>query len=400
MARRIWAGLDVGVETTSVCIIDDAGDVLHQATCPSALTSVHREIARIRRRKYARVGVEASNAATLARGLRSLGYSVDLYETRQLSKFLRVRRNKTDAGDASGIAELGRLGASLVSKVYLKTLEAQALQSRLTIRRHLIRHRVSAVNLLCRQLELYGGRVSRSTRSMQLRAKIEVEIKTLFGRATNPLPPDFDYLLEHCEQLIAYQYQLDGELKRLAANNEVCRRFMQIPGVGPICALTFYAAVGDPHRFKRSSDIGSYLGLTPKLHQSGLTMRLGRISRMGNRTMRTLLTHASLRFMHASKQNSDLLGWASEVEQRRGRGQARVALARKLAVVMVAMWKKGEDYQPNYPGHGEISEQEGGRIGPRKPPGAAQRAFCLGAGPCRSGEEAVERQAGPVSALG
>ena len=116
MRGPLWAGLDVGVETTAICVINAAGSTVHEATCPTRLKSVHRELACLRRRKSARVGLEAATGTMLARGLRNLGYQVDLYEQRQLSKFLRLRRNKTDAGDALGIAEAGRLGAARPSR--------------------------------------------------------------------------------------------------------------------------------------------------------------------------------------------------------------------------------------------------------------------------------------------
>lgn len=346
MARKLWAGLDVGVETTRVCVIDDDGEILHEATCRTDVKSVHREIVFLKRRRFARVGIETGTGMNLARGLRTLGYSVDIYETRQLSKFLRVRRNKTDAGDATGIAEAGRLGAATVAKVYLRSLDCQALQSRLAIRRRLIRLRVGAVNALCRQLEQFGGRINSSTRSSLLRSRVEPEFRKLFGRAPNRLVSDLRYLLDLSEQLLAYQTAIDSELKRLARENEVCRRFMEIPGVGPICALTFYAVVSEPHRFGRTSDIGSYLGLTPRIHQSGLMCRVGRISKMGNATARSLLVQSGSRFMRCNTEDTQLHAWALQVEQRRGRGRARVALARKLATVMLSMWKNGEPFQP------------------------------------------------------
>jgi transposase len=346
MRRNLWAGLDVGVETTTICVIDDAGQVLQEATCASETKSIHREIRWLRRRRFARVGLEASGGTSLTRGLRSLGYSVDIYESRQLSKFLRVRRNKTDAGDAIGIAEAGRIGASLVSKVYLKSLECQSIQSRLTIRRHLIRQRVAGVNLLCRQLEVYGGRVRGPTKSLQFRARVEVELRKLFGRASTPLTSELRHLLDHCERLVTYQLALDRELKRTAAAIEVCQRFMEIPGVGPICALTFYATVDEPGRFRRTRDVGCYLGLTPRLHQSGLTSRVGRISRMGNKSTRQLLVQAAMYFLRLSKTDCALRQWALGIAGRSGRRRARVALARKLAVIMLAMWKSGASYEP------------------------------------------------------
>ena len=102
MAKRLWAGLDVGVETTKVCVIDEAGEVLHEAVCATNVKSVHKELVFLKRRKSATVALESGMGISLARGLRSLGYSVDIYETRQLSGFLKVRRVKTDAGDANG----------------------------------------------------------------------------------------------------------------------------------------------------------------------------------------------------------------------------------------------------------------------------------------------------------
>jgi transposase len=200
---------------------------------------------------------------------------------------------------------------------------------------------------LCRQIELYGGRIRRSNRQKPLRDQVEVQLKRLFGKHPNGLTLELRHLLAYCEQLFGYQKAIDGEFKRLASDNEVCRRLMTIPGVGPICALTFYAIVSDPHRFRRSQSIGSYLGLTPRVHQSGLSNRAGRISRMGNAAMRTLLVQAALAFMRSRRADPALRSWALSIEQRSGRGQSRIALARKLAVIMVAMWKRGEAYCPS-----------------------------------------------------
>src|SRR3954452_14577364 len=129
MTRKLWAGLDVGVESTSICVLDDRGEVLQQGVCDTSIESIARELGWLKRRRHARIGIE-TNGATIARGLRNRGYAVDLYETRQLSKFLNARRNKTDAGDAFGIAEAGRVGVPLVSKIHLKSLDCQWVQSR------------------------------------------------------------------------------------------------------------------------------------------------------------------------------------------------------------------------------------------------------------------------------
>lgn len=347
MARTLWVGIDVGVETSRVCVIDDAGNVMHEASCASHAKAVHQEITFLKCRRRARIGLESGIGTAIARGLLKLGYCVEIFEARQLSKFLRARRNKTDSGDALGIAHAGRIGARLVSRVHLKSLECQSLACRLKIRRYFIKARQDAVSLLRKQIELFGGRLQPG-QPAHLREKVEAQIKALFGKSLSPHVAELKHLLATAEAFRAHQLLLDRELKQLAMENDVCRRMMDIPGVGPICALAFYAAVSEPHRFKKSSDIGPYLGLTPRVHQSGMVLRSGRISRMGNSAVRTLLVQCSLRFMKCGDPESRLHVWASAIELRRGRGKARVAAARKLAMIMIAMWKNGTSFDPQF----------------------------------------------------
>lgn len=343
MAKQLWVGLDVGVDTTSICVIDAKGVVLRETVCPTIARHVHREIVSLGCRRSGRIGLEAGIGIGLARDLQDLGYSVDLYEARQLSKFLRVRRNKTDAGDAVGIANAGRIAAPLVSRVYLKSIECQSLACRLKIRRQLNTARLNATTLIRRQLELFGVRIATGSPAT-FSVRVEEQIRKIFGRAPNALAADLKHLLAYIEELRAYKTRLDRDLMALALSNDVCRRMMDIPGVGPICALTFYAVVGEPGRFRKSSDIGPYLGLTPRLHQSGATHHSGRISRMGNAATRGLLVQSSVRFLRCCDPRCRLRAWATEIEARRGKGKSRVALARKLATIMVAMWKSGTSF--------------------------------------------------------
>lgn len=178
-----------------------------------------------------------------------------------------------------------------------------------------------------------------------MRTAVDAEIRKIFGRTQNDLTSELHHLLDHCERLLAHERDVDREIAQWAADNDVCRRLMEIPGVGPLCALTFYAAVDDPTRFRRSADIGSYFGLAPKIHQSGLSLRRGRISKMGNKAVRMHLVQASIGFMRWSSADSEVRAWAKRIEQRRGRGKARVALARKLATMMLAIWKSGKAYE-------------------------------------------------------
>ena len=196
----------------------------HEATCATELRAVRKQLALLKRHRHAKVSIEAGTGTHLARGLRSRGFAVDLYETRQLSKFLAVRRNKTDAGDAIGIAEAGRIGASLVSKVHLKGLECQILQCRLSIRRALIGTRVRMGNLIGRHVDHFGGRLSKMRPSPKMHANVEAILKDLFGRSAAPPAADLRRLLHYWEMLVAEQRAIDLELRDYAAANETCRR--------------------------------------------------------------------------------------------------------------------------------------------------------------------------------
>ena len=343
--KLLWAGVDLGVETASVCIINDAGEAVHEGCCPASARDVRNQLVKFRKRRFASVAIEAGTGTQVARGLRSLGYPVELYESRQLSKFLRINRNKTDAGDAKGLAEAGRVGASLVSKVYLKSLESQAILSCLTIRRHLIRQRMASVSVLERQIELFGGKLRFTIEDRGIASAAEKQIRKYLTTGQHPTA-ELRYLITHCARLITHQKELDRELTRIAEQNEVCRRFMEIPGVGAISALAFFAAIDDPHRFTRLSDVGSYFGLAPRMHESGVTVRKSRISKMGNKNVRSLLVSAAGKHLRYCGSDSALRSWTKAIEQRSGRLPSRVALGRKLAIIMLAMWKRGEHFHP------------------------------------------------------
>jgi transposase len=206
------------------------------------------------------------------------------------------------------LRKLVELALQLFSRVFLKDLETQCLQARHSIRRRLIIQRVSATNLLGRQIEQFGGRYQATHAQGELRRRVQAEIKRIFRDEPLSLTAELRYLLEHCERLQEHQRGIDRDLANYAANNDVCLRLMEIPGVGPLCALNFYAAIGDPHRFERTGDVGNYFGLTPRLHQSGLFHRMGRISKMGNRSMRTLLVQSALTFMRSVRKRPSELG--------------------------------------------------------------------------------------------
>jgi transposase len=137
---------------------------------------------------------------------------------------------------------------------------------------------------------------------------------------------------------------MDKALAEMADSLEVCRRFMQISGIGPIGSLSFYSAVEEPTRFKRNEDIGPFLGMVPRVKQSGPIVRRFGISRMGNKmTRQHLMTAASIHLRRAPE-NAAVRIWGEQLKERLPSQKVRIAVARKLAIIMLAMWKNNTDY--------------------------------------------------------
>ena len=191
-------------------------------------------------------------------------------------------------------------------------------------------------------LRLNGGRLRSSSSAAALRRNVAAELEQLRKLKKIDLTDDIEPLFALSEVLRTHVEAIDKKLSKLAEHQTVCRSFLAIPGVGPICALALFSAVEDPSRFKRSADIGPYLGMVPLVRQSGQTISKRRISKMGDRMTRTYLVTAAQH--HLRYGNSALTEWGAKLMQRRGKRQAQVAVARKLAVMMISMWKSGTPY--------------------------------------------------------
>jgi transposase len=131
----------------------------------------------------------------------------------------------------------------------------------------------------------------------------------------------------------------------ITRKEEICRRLMSVPGVGPISALAFRATIDRPDRFKRSRDVGAHLGLTPARYQSGETDIQGRVSRCGDELARTALYEAANSLLTRSRKWSCLRAWGMKIAKHRGMARARVAVARKLAVTLHRMWADGAEFR-------------------------------------------------------
>jgi transposase len=233
---------------------------------------------------------------------------------------------KTDKKDARGIAQLMRLG--WFRPVHCKSASAQEVRALLTARKLLQSKRHDVEMSIRGVLRGFGLKVGATTpRTYAPRVRDLVE-----GHAV--LEVIAASLLKAWEVLAEEFRSLERRLRAIARDDERTRRLMTTPGVGVLVALTFVAAVDDPERFRSSRAVGPHFGLTPRKYQSGETDYTGRISKIGDAGVRAMLYEAANVILGHPVRGSDLKTWALAVARRAGMRKAKVALARKLAVVL------------------------------------------------------------------
>jgi transposase len=331
-----FAGLDVSVKDTSVCIVDESGRIIREvkvASEPDALLSVLSNHSF----HFKRIGLEAGPLSQwLFSVLAEAGLPMICVETRHMRAVLKARINKTDRNDARGIAQMIRVG--LYRPVHIKTLRSQKLRMLLTHRKLLQSKAIAIENDLRGTLRNFGLKVG-----MVGTARFEGRIKELVENR-----PDLAVLVEPLlvvRQVLRQQIAvLHRRLLAVVRDDEVCRRLMTVPGVGPVVALTYRATVDIPARFRKSKSVGAVFGLTCSRDQSGERDRPGAISRCGDEMMRAMLYEAA-QSMLRSKKWSWLKAWAMKIARHRGMKRAIVALARRLAVVMHRIWVDGTEFR-------------------------------------------------------
>src|SRR5476651_1317749 len=330
-------GLDVSVKETSICIVDDTGRIVREvkvASEPEELLAVLTNPAY----HFKRTGLEAGPLSQwLFSALAEVGLPVICVETRHMRAVLKAQINKTDRNDARGIAQMMRVG--LYRAVHVKTLRSQKLRMLLTHRKLLQSKAIAIENDLRGTLRNFGLKVG-----VVGTVKFEARIKELVENL-----PDLAVLVEPMLVVRRVLRERIGILHRrllaIVRDDEVCRRLMTVPSVGPVVSLTYRATVDVPARFRNSKAVGAVFGLTPAQHQSGESKRPGAISKCGDEMMRVMLYEAAQIMLVRSTKWSWLKAWAMQIARRRGMKKAIVALARRLAVIMHRIWVDGTEFR-------------------------------------------------------
>src|SRR5512135_226256 len=301
-----YVGLDVSLKETSLCVVDQTGTTLWQGKCASTPESIAAVLAR-RAPGATRIGLES--------GLLSTWHW----------------------HDAEGLAQIVRTG--WYRQVQVKSLDSHLIRTLLAARAGLVAMHRDVANQIRGALKTFGlvlGKVAAGA--------FEARVRQLI--AGNPL------LVEVIEALLKV-WRTTGEqlvtlhrrVLRLAQTDETCRRLMTVPGVGAVTAAAFLATVDDPERFRRSSSVGAYLGLTPRRCQSGDIDYTGRISKRGDGLMRSYLFEAANVLLTRVSTWSTLKAWGMRLAKRSGATKAKVALARKLAVILHRLWRDGTSFR-------------------------------------------------------
>lgn len=333
-----FVGLDVAKRTTKICVIDADGVIVSEGTVETEPKAIVQFL-RGEGRRYVRIGLEAwSLSPWLFDGLSKARLPVVCVEVQHAHGFLKASRsNKTDRNDARGIAEMMRAG--VFRPVHIKSQESRGHTSLLRARRFLKEKLGDVENSLNQLLLCYGLKLT-----LGAPKSFEQRVRSLAGK-DRTLNLVIDPLLEAWRCIGAQIKALEEGIKDVIRNDPVCERLMTAPGVGPITALTYRAAIDDPARFKRSRTVGALFGLAPRGFQTGETDRSRRISKRGDSEVRRALFLAARTLRRQGARPSWLKAWGDEIATRRGGLRAIVAMARRLAVVLHRMWVTETDFR-------------------------------------------------------
>jgi len=334
---KYFAGLDVSLDETTVCVVDEEGRIVREARVasePAALVAFLRGLGLA----LERVGLEAcSLSAWLHEGLTAAGLPAVCLETRHAKAAMGAMPNKTDRNDARGLAQIVRTG--WFRAVHVKSPTCRSWRALLAARRLVLNKMRDVENGLRALLREAGLKVGTPGRK-----EFAARVRELVG-ADAVLAASAEPLLAIVAAMTHGLAQLTKQILAVVRDEPVCRRLMGVPGVGPLTALTFRATIDRPERFRRSRDVGAHLGLTPKRYQSGETDVQGGISRCGDELARTALYEAAHSLLVRSRKWSTLRAWGMQVAKRRGMARARVAVARKLACVLHRVWADGTEFR-------------------------------------------------------
>ena len=330
-----YAGIDVANQASAVCVVDPSDRVIRElevATEAAALVEALSALGSVH------VVVESSPLAEwLVSVLEQAGHEAVIIDARTAKQLMSATK-KTDRRDARTLARMARTGWYTV--VHRKSADGRLQRSRLQARQGLVRQRQAANAQVRGLLRAHGvrlGRVSKGEFSQRARRLVAEHVPGL-AQALEPMLVVHDHALREAERL-------KRALEREARQAPVARRMQSVPGVGPLVSQAYMATIDDPRRFANGDQLADYVGLVPGIHQSGEVDYRGRITREGDRLLRWHLVEAGHALLSWGP-DCALKRWGQRLAERKGLAKAKVALARKLAILLRRLWLTGETFEP------------------------------------------------------
>lgn len=327
-------GLDIGDQYSHFCALDQ-GEGMRRGrvkTCREGVAEWAKLIA------PSRVVLEVgSHSRWVSRLLTDAGHEVVVANPRKV-RLISGNTRKGDQKDAELLARLGRADPKLLSPIQHRSDAMQRVVATIRARDGLVRARAQLINAVRGVTKSFGFRLERCSSEtfhrIAIPSELEQQLRTLLDAIAD---------LKHRIR------EYDRKLEQLAAAQPATKPLREVVGVGPILSLAFVAMLEDPHRFRHTRTIGAYLGLCPRRDQSGESDPELPISKAGNTYVRSLLVNAAHSILRIKTRDSDLKRWGTQRIAHGGKSSKKrivVAVARKLAVLMLKLWKTGEAYVP------------------------------------------------------
>lgn len=332
-------GLDLGDRQSHFCLMDEAGEIVQEGTVGTNEPHLTRWACAMAPTRF--VMEAGTHSIWIRRLLMRLGHEVIVANPNRM-KLITQSTNKNDRVDAEWLAFAGRMPERFIKPVEHRPEQMQKDLAVMRSRAHLVESRTAHVNHVRGILKSLGLRMP-ACDAKYFHTKAALYMPGHAGiAATVPVIAELTKQIE----------ELDREVGRLIAERyPVARQLQMVPGVGPITSLAFVLTINDPHRFKKSRQVGAYIGLTPKQRQSGDHDPELRITKAGNAYLRQLLVEVAHVIVRPNTRDSDLKRWALKHLEHGGKNVKKrvlVAVARKVAVLLHRLWVTGEVYQPLY----------------------------------------------------
>jgi len=339
--ESITIGMDLGDKNNTVCVLDSQGNIVHKEHIENTEESILKCMKKL---SNATVAIEAgTHSPWISRLLTGIGQTVLVGNPRKLRSIWQSEK-KDDMRDAEMLARIARFDPDLLYPIQHKSKEAQADMSLLHTREALIKQRSSLINHIRGTVKSFGTRIA------------DCSTESFHKQALSQIPEELQSTLCHVLKIIE---TLTQQIKIFDKKIEVISQerypetelLREIKGVGPITALAYILTLKDPHKFARSRQVGSYIGLVPRRDQSGETDKQLHITKAGSPYLRKLLVNCAQYILGHFGEDCDLRRFGLRIASRGGKNAKRravVAVARKLSVLMHRLWKYGEIYDPLY----------------------------------------------------